>query len=215
MSGPRFGPLLPALLALAAATGAPARAAEIDSGSDALESRFRGYSIADVEPVFALTDHTGRRVTEKDFRGEWAVVFFGYTRCADACPWTLGVVTQAIERFDGARPVRPIFIDFDADPERLGPLAALVDALHPRMVGLAGARRELHLTGRRWKMRRMQRSRRPGEVGLQWHHTTRLYLLDPAGEVVMLIDGMAEADQIAGAIAIAQAKAEGRYPNGR
>ena len=35
---------------------------------------------------FTLTDHTGKRVTEKDFLGKLMVVYFGYTHCPDVCP---------------------------------------------------------------------------------------------------------------------------------
>jgi hypothetical protein len=30
---------------------------------------------------FALTDHTGKRVTDQDFRGKFLLVFFGFTNC--------------------------------------------------------------------------------------------------------------------------------------
>ena len=206
---------LRALLTAAAASLLTVGLAAADAageGSETLAPQFRGYSVEDIEPVFALTDHTGARVTERDFRGEWAVLFFGYSNCTDACPWIFGVVAEAVDLMESRAAIRPLFVDFSADPAKTGPLAELVDALHPRMVGLAGDRRALFLAGRNWKMRRMQRSRRPGETGLQWHHTTRLYLLTPQGEVAMLIDGTAGARQIAGAMAIAVARAEGRYP---
>lgn len=203
---------LMAALLLASLPFSQSFAVEAGGGSDEIEPQFRGYSVADIEPQFELTDHTGKPVTEEALQGEWSVVFFGYSNCTDACPWIFGVVAHAVDLMESTAQIRPIFIDFSADPKALAPLAAMVDALHPRMVGLAGTRRELHIAGRKWKMRRMQRSRRPGEVGLQWHHTTRLYLLNPEGEVAMLIDGMASAKQIAGAMAIAVARAEGRYP---
>lgn len=199
-------------LGLAAMLAGAAFAVERDESADELEPQFRGYSVEDIEPSFQLTDHRGEAVTERMLHGEWAVVFFGYSNCTDACPWIFGSVTHAVDLLAEQASIRPVFIDFDADPENPGPLASLVDALHPRMVGLAGTRRQLHLTGQNWKMRRMRRSRRPGEVGRQWHHTTRLYLVDPFGDVAMLIDGTAGPDRIAGAMAVALARAEGRYP---
>lgn len=38
---------------------------------------------------FQLVDQTGRPVDEKVLRGQWNVVFFGYTYCPDVCPATL------------------------------------------------------------------------------------------------------------------------------
>lgn len=202
--------LVAALLFAAAPLGAAAD--EISVGADEVEPQFRGYSVSDIEPVFDLVDHAGDRATMENYRGEWAVLFFGYSNCTDACPWIFGVVAQAVDLMESTAPIRPLFVDFSADPKNPFPLADLAEAVHPRMVGLAGTRRELFLAGRNWKMRRMQRSPRAGEVGRQWHHTTRLYLLTPKGEVAMLIDGTAKPEQVAGAMAIAVARAEGRYP---
>ena len=47
---------------------------------------------------FALTDHTGKPRTEKDFRGRLMLVFFGFTRCPDVCPTTLQTVTEALKQ---------------------------------------------------------------------------------------------------------------------
>ncbi|MHB0670492.1 SCO family protein [Roseomonas mucosa] len=38
---------------------------------------------------FALTDHRGRAVTERDFLGKPTAVFFGFTSCPDVCPTDL------------------------------------------------------------------------------------------------------------------------------
>ena len=43
---------------------------------------------------FTLTDHTGKRVTDQDFRGKFLLVFFGFTNCPDVCPtavWVSGL----------------------------------------------------------------------------------------------------------------------------
>ena len=38
---------------------------------------------------FSLTDHTGKAVTDADFRGSPLAVFFGFTHCPEVCPTTL------------------------------------------------------------------------------------------------------------------------------
>ena len=38
---------------------------------------------------FELTDHTGKKRTDADFRGKLMLVYFGYTYCPDICPTDL------------------------------------------------------------------------------------------------------------------------------
>ena len=47
---------------------------------------------------FTLTDHTGKRVTDQDFRGRNMLVFFGFTFCPDVCPSALQVISAALDK---------------------------------------------------------------------------------------------------------------------
>src|ERR1700680_4522118 len=60
-------------------------------------------SVSTGEPVtlggpFALTDQNGTARTEKDYRGKYMLVFFGYTYCPDVCPTTLAVMSAALDK---------------------------------------------------------------------------------------------------------------------
>src|SRR4051812_17491456 len=50
---------------------------------------------------FVLTDQTGATRTDKDFRGKYMLVFFGYTFCPDVCPTTLAVISEALKMMGG------------------------------------------------------------------------------------------------------------------
>ena len=43
---------------------------------------------------FKLTDQNGKPRSDADFRGEYTLVFFGYTNCPDVCPTTLQTLTS-------------------------------------------------------------------------------------------------------------------------
>ena len=45
---------------------------------------------------FKLTDQNGKPRSDADFRGEYTLVFFGYTNCPDVCPTTLQTLTDAM-----------------------------------------------------------------------------------------------------------------------
>src|SRR5260370_41317211 len=88
---------------------------------------------------FALTDHTGERRTDRDFRGKLLVVYFGYTYCPDICPTDLLAISQAVDVLGAAgEVVQPIFISVDPERDTVEHLADYVAALHSRLVGLTG-----------------------------------------------------------------------------
>lgn len=84
---------------------------------------------------FALTDSSGRAVTQASFRGRWMLVYFGYSHCPDECPLTLEKVAIALRApgplagivgLTGPEPeiakvAREYDVDFNAgDPESSG-----------------------------------------------------------------------------------------------
>ncbi len=59
----------------------------------------------DLGGPFALMDHTGRAVSDEDFRGRFMLVFFGYANCPGICPIGLRTMVegrswQGVDLFD-------------------------------------------------------------------------------------------------------------------
>src|SRR6516165_3337087 len=66
---------------------------------------------------FTLTDHTGKRISDTEFRGKFLLVVFGFTFCPDVCPSELQLISAALDRLgDKAQRIVPLFIT--VDPER-------------------------------------------------------------------------------------------------
>ena len=74
---------------------------------------------------WSLTGDDGQTVSDRDLRGRYLLLYFGYTSCADVCPATLAVVSQVVDRL-GAQ-VQPVFITVDPardTPSRDAPVCA-------------------------------------------------------------------------------------------
>ena len=77
----------------------------------------RGGTASLVGGSFTLEDGNGRQVAERDFRGKYLLIYFGYTFCPDVCPTTLTEAADALERLGPkADRLQPIFIT--VDPKR-------------------------------------------------------------------------------------------------
>lgn len=121
------------MLAPACAADAPARSA----------AEIMDILMWNREPVggpFELTDHTGHVRTERDFRGQLMLVYFGFTYCPDICPTDLQAIGQALDKLgrDGER-VQPLFVTVDPERDTAQHLAEYVPLFHPRLIGLTGS----------------------------------------------------------------------------
>ena len=88
---------------------------------------------------FALVDHRGKSVTERDYLGKPALVFFGFTNCPDVCPTTLYQLSNMLDQLKSdADRLNVLFIT--VDPERDTPqlLKGYVENFGSTFIGLTG-----------------------------------------------------------------------------
>ncbi len=134
---------------------------------------------------FTLTDDSGKRVTDKDYRGRYMLVFFGYTSCPDICPAGLQLISAALENLGPkADQITPIFVSVDPDRDTPEKLAAYVKNFNPRLVGLTGTPEEIAAVATAYKVyyKKVPNADAPDDYGMD--HTSIIYLMDPRGEFV-------------------------------
>lgn len=89
---------------------------------------------------FTLVNAEDHTVTERDFRGRYMLVYFGYTSCPDICPTTLAAMTQALARLGPAADrIQPVFITVDPKKDTPSVIGRYTAAFSPRLVGLTGS----------------------------------------------------------------------------
>ena len=73
-------------------------------------------------PDFALLDQSGNQFDRQSMRGQWSLVFFGFTHCPDICPATLQQLAIARSKVlaadSGQSNSFPQIILISVDPER-------------------------------------------------------------------------------------------------
>ena len=78
-----------------------------------------GYTTPPLQTLggaFELVEATkGVPYTEKDLRGSWSLVYFGYMECQEACPIALKTMPAAVARLNAAGiATKAVFIDINA-----------------------------------------------------------------------------------------------------
>jgi protein SCO1/2 len=97
-------------------------------------------------PVFSLTDHNGRAFGPTEFRDKWSLLFFGFTRCPDICPNTLGqlhAINSALKQEGGSANLQVVFISVDPKHDDTATLKNYVEYFDPAFVAATGPETEL------------------------------------------------------------------------
>lgn len=154
---------------------------------------------AALEGLGQLQDHSGKRLAA-DWQAErWALIFFGFTHCADICPATLSHISQVLDQLgDGAEQLQPVFITLDPQRDTPEQLAAYLGFFDERLLGLTGTTAQIQQVADAWGVY----SRRvPLNDTYMLDHSTTLFLLEPGGVLNQRFSGQMDSDSMAREIA--------------
>jgi len=133
---------------------------------------------------FTLVDHTGKTVTDGDFRGRYLLVFFGYTYCPDVCPTSLQTLTAALDLLGAqAEKVQPLFISVDPERDTPEALAWYVGNFHPRLIGLTGSSEQTAAAAKAYRVY-YAKTQEEGAADDDYlmGHSAMTYLMGPDGK---------------------------------
>ncbi len=184
------------LLWSAAAHGAHEKAHGAHEKSAAQPAAFP----VDLGGPFALVDHSGRAVSDEDFRGTFMLVYFGYANCPGICPIGLRTMVEAVDLL-GARSERvvPLLISVDPANDTPANLAPAVAKIHPRLVGLTGTAAQLAAARAAYKVSAKLAGRSWRGVDL-FDHGSFIYLMGPDGKFLTLFPPIMPPEAMAAAI---------------
>ncbi len=134
---------------------------------------------------FSLIDHTGKAVTDKDFRGRYMLVLFGFTFCPDVCPSGLQVMSAALDKLGPkAAKITPIFVSLDPERDTPQQLAQYVPSFHSRLVGLTGTPEEVDKAAKAYRVFYKKVRDEKSTAAYTIDHTALIYLMGPDGAYV-------------------------------
>jgi protein SCO1/2 len=147
---------------------------------------------------FSLVGTDGKPVTERDFRGRYMLIFFGFTHCPDICPAELQVIAQALDQLgDKAKRVVPIFITLDPERDTPEAMANYVKSFGGNFVGLTGSPEQIAAAAKAYRVSysKVENNDSPGDYSVD--HSALVYLMDPEGRYVTHFSYGLSAEQMA------------------
>ncbi|XP_012509412.1 PREDICTED: protein SCO1 homolog, mitochondrial [Propithecus coquereli] len=152
---------------------------------------------------FSLTTHTGEPKTDKDYLGQWLLIYFGFTHCPDICPEELEKMIQVVDEIDDIPSLpnlTPLFITIDPERDTKETIANYVKEFSPKLIGLTGTKEEIDQVARAY---RVYYSPGPKDEDEDYivDHTIIMYLIGPDGEFLDYFGQNKKNAEIAGSIA--------------
>ncbi|OAN53177.1 electron transporter SenC [Paramagnetospirillum marisnigri] len=164
------------------------------------QSSSDGKAIPAIGGPFALTDQTGKAVSDRDFRNRYMLIFFGYTYCPDVCPTTLSTVAGALDKLGPgfAAKMVPIFITIDPERDTSEVMKTYVEAFNPAIQGLTGSPEQIAKVAKEFKVYAAKvKGDSPDSYTVD--HSAILYLMGPDGRFIAhFTHGISVDDLVAG-----------------
>lgn len=143
-----------------------------------------------VAPFKAKT-HEDKVFTEKDFIGQWNIVFFGFTTCPDICPTTMMDMNQVQKGIDKKWQKDTQFVFISVDPERdtVEMLAKYVPAFNPEFIGLTMDMAQTKALSKNLGVAFMKTPAHDNNPdNYMVDHTARWFIVDPLGRRFAMIN---------------------------
>lgn len=156
-------------------------------------------------PAFSLTDQDGQPFGPDDLRGQWSLLFFGFTHCPDVCPTTLydlhQVKTALEEKHDVAsHAYQVVFISIDPErdtPEKLRDYVAYFD---PSFRAATGEHDQLEPLARKLAIAYRIEEHEKGAAAYDVDHSVSILLANPEARIHGIFPAPHDTDKMASVI---------------
>ncbi|KAL3728772.1 hypothetical protein ACJRO7_033363 [Eucalyptus globulus] len=150
---------------------------------------------------FTLIDTEHRIVTEKDFKGKWVLLYFGYTSSPDVGPEQLNTMAKAIKILESKQnaEIFPVFVTIDPQRDTASHLRAYLKEFHPRIIGLTGPAAAVRQMAQEYRVYFKKVEEEGDDYLVETSHN--MYLLNPNMEVTRYFGVEYSAEELSEAMA--------------
>jgi protein SCO1/2 len=143
--------------------------------------RYEGILLQADEPVadFVLDSTRGEPLRLSDLRGQYVLLFFGYTSCPDICPLTMAELAQTKRLLaDQADKVQVVLVTVDPANDTVERMSAYLRLFDDSFLGMTGSPEALGAVASQFGIY-FAKSQQSTSGGVD--HTSSVAVIDPAG----------------------------------
>lgn len=133
--------------------------------------------------AFTLINGSGQEVHDYYYRGQYLLIYFGFSYCPDVCPTALLRISDALDTLEETHPtlaqnIQPLFISVDPERDTPDAIRAYVRHFHPRLEGLTGSAAQIDKVKRSFKIYAAKVKDETSPDGYTIDHSSIIYLMD-------------------------------------
>jgi protein SCO1/2 len=156
---------------------------------------------------FALIDDDGEPFSLDNLRGQWSLIFFGFTHCPDVCPSTLNdlkLVHEKLVQLNGdASGHQILFVSVDPDRDTPDKLQQYVNYFHPDFIGVTGPQEQLAALTMQLGIAYRVQQHEAGSMQYNVDHSVSVLLIDPQAQLRGVFPAPHDAERMASELAAA------------
>ena len=142
---------------------------------------------------WTLIRDDGKIVTDRDFRGRYQLLYFGYTSCPDICPTTLATISASLHLLGrDADRLQPLFITIDPAHDTPTVVRNYVRNFSIDFIGLTGSQDQIETIEHEFQI---SVSKPDGAASID--HTAVLILVSPTGQYLAPFAADEDASELA------------------
>uniref|UniRef100_A0A8R1DEP6 Transcription initiation factor IIF subunit alpha n=1 Tax=Caenorhabditis japonica TaxID=281687 RepID=A0A8R1DEP6_CAEJA len=151
-----------------------------------------------------LVNTDGKLEGSQELRGNWLLMYFGFTHCPDICPDEIEKmvkVVKIIESKKEATPIVPVFISVDPERDTIARVKEYCAEFSSKLRGFTGTTEQVNKVAKTFRVYHSQGPRtNKQEDDYIVDHTVIMYLIDPDGQFYDYYGQNRQAEEIANVI---------------
>lgn len=163
------------------------------------KQEFKGGSFNPPRPApdFLLKGSDGSELRLSHYRGKVVALGFGYTYCPDVCPTTLADLAQAHRKLGrSAKEFQVIYVTVDPERDTLERLHKYLVVFDNSFIGATGTPEQLSQVRKAYGISAVKKTFEGVSAGYLIHHSSFVYLIDPTGNLRVMLPFGTSVDDI-------------------
>lgn len=150
---------------------------------------------------FTLESQQGN-ISLSDYSNQVVVLYFGYLSCADVCPTSMSVISNALSKLTESqvKHTQAIFISVDPDRDNTIDIEKFTRYFHKKIVGVTGSKEQIAKVSEQFGVYYNTDELESSVMDYSVDHASRFYIINKQGELVTAMSHSTTPNELAAQI---------------